>query len=1126
MSDNVFGGAPFGARPFGFGGEDGGEVFLPLPEGSGQGLRVVTAAGDLSLPVPEVAESDVRSILSASGDVALPVPTAHGGSHIVEFAYGDPVLPAPEASGSGSRTVTGSGEADPPRPTAYGRVRKPLSGVGDATLPSPETGAASRGIRIVSGSGAVDLPAPEAASESGFRRFASGAVDLPSLAVDGTVSRGAVSGQGEYPARARLPLPGVESFSSNKLVTARGVVPLPRAAASAHGFVSPVYASGAAVLPSVEASGTGRERPHIPFDVASFLPRDLRSEPLYARFIPLVEHLLAEYHYRILNRVAGLYDVFHASFDADRAIQSLGGLTAPLRSLTDDQKRTLFLLLGLLNRVKGMRSGVEGILSAMGYPATLFEADDVRWEVETGLPAPHSPLGAPVWTKIPDPCSVSVVFDVTGKPVLTKDLDPDAVDEQEILDALDRIVWICAKVKDFLYLMRFEDRDEYVTLDEAAFQSTLDVCSKFRFQDEEDGCLDRPILVEDAALEGVDESEFVLAHYAERFAAAPVYGAEIYGAPRYRGRLFPQGENDPWTLNPEDGSWTYRGARDGNPPANGRGTPLVYLLSAYGDGTNEPLPEGLYGLSLECAGDGETVETEIIRESDAYLDALLLAGDPRFVQSPEGDALRFGPPIRADLSVNGGKTTLPAFPCDGHALLAIYPPAGAGTVTVKRLSVSRYPEGAILPSASFANVLDMGKRYWEKAPVDGKRGVAGPDGRGWIFDDPDDPPALEFPNGEEEPPVLRLAPGQRAVYRATAVDAAVDAPPGTEDFFYPDDPVCPLDPAFRVRDRIGGALSLSGRATVSEGTLVVRLKIAGWYGRDRDGSPLRLDYLFEQTLSAFAGTQEFSVVPDEWIPLAPSVVTVEVETGPDGEAVVENLTLNHSPVEADPLWVEGSPLFPSEWIMDVPETERYFAFCGDIFSEQSAFWKVPCADALVCCPERGSDDEDAEDGLLVGDLTPGDAWVGGSALRERLTEPPELVRIGDETVSGTFTGEAFTWDFALEEAEIDLEADVDPEDGVFLIAPSVSGRPTGVPWPEGAPVQFRAYLDGEAPEGYELDRAYYVIPGEETAPGVFTLQLADTYEDALDGTALPVPAPKSGRAFLYGSVLPPALRVP
>lgn len=122
----------------------------------------------------------------------------------------------------------------------------------------------------------------------------------------------------------------------------------------------------------------------LPYSSADFLPSALADLDLYKGLTEVLDYMLYNYHHSEIQKMAGLYDVFHPSFDEDFITIFLGGNDFIVQALTAEQKTTLCLLLSSLYEIKGLRKGIEGILSMMGIPATLYESWEVAEEVETG----------------------------------------------------------------------------------------------------------------------------------------------------------------------------------------------------------------------------------------------------------------------------------------------------------------------------------------------------------------------------------------------------------------------------------------------------------------------------------------------------------------------------------------------------------------------------------------------------------------------------------------------------------------------------------------------------------------------------------------------------------------------
>lgn len=122
----------------------------------------------------------------------------------------------------------------------------------------------------------------------------------------------------------------------------------------------------------------------LPFSSLRYIPPSLREEELYTGLTQVLDYVIQRYHHAEIQKISGLYDVFHPDFDPDFIIRLLGGSDFIVLPLSEDQKRSLCLILSNLYEIKGLRRGVEGILSSLGIPALLYESWEVDREVETG----------------------------------------------------------------------------------------------------------------------------------------------------------------------------------------------------------------------------------------------------------------------------------------------------------------------------------------------------------------------------------------------------------------------------------------------------------------------------------------------------------------------------------------------------------------------------------------------------------------------------------------------------------------------------------------------------------------------------------------------------------------------
>lgn len=408
-------------------------------------------------------------------------------------------------------------------------------------------------------------------------------------------------------------------------------------------------------------SGESIEVQGLPYSSADFLPPYLAEQTLYEGLTSVLDYLLYKYHYEEIQKIAGLYDVFHPSFDEEMIIDFLGGSEFIVQPLTSEQKKTLCLMLSSLYEVKGLRRGIEGILSAIGIPALIYESWEIAREVETGESARKDIFSSAIWTEKIDQCSVALVFDTTGRLAL-RNVDTD------IKKAVESLLWVCARIHSYMWVMNFrgiyEDKNivsPETTTDESSWVTYQSFCDKYKFISEDDWCiLFKPII---ECLDTPDEDK-VLAIFTEHPPITDITVNRIYESDTYDGFILVDwsqvyDEGHIWLLGPPS-VWGYN-IEDKEaeiyysvhlPETDPAFTPpLFYSLSKNHGVDNEPLT-GTFMVSFKLESDRtiplvctmipessyadyvQTIESAGITEALSVLDTLVIkATDGRsFIQ--------------------------------------------------------------------------------------------------------------------------------------------------------------------------------------------------------------------------------------------------------------------------------------------------------------------------------------------------------------------------------------------------------------------------------------------------------------------------------------------------------------
>lgn len=212
----------------------------------------------------------------------------------------------------------------------------------------------------------------------------------------------------------------------------------------------------------------------LPFSSGDFLPEYTTEDPLYESLIPIFDYMITKYHYKELQYVAGLYDVFHANFDADKIVDFIGGSGHVVVPLTDDQKRGLCLLLSSLYELKGMRSAIELIIRSMDIPGYLYEKWEIDYEVETGKPSRPEFFPISLFTERIEKCSIAIVLDATGRWAL------NGVEDSVRL-AIEAMSWVCARIRNFFWIIDYRSRtkrEDFVFEEYLEYEDYFEFCIK------------------------------------------------------------------------------------------------------------------------------------------------------------------------------------------------------------------------------------------------------------------------------------------------------------------------------------------------------------------------------------------------------------------------------------------------------------------------------------------------------------------------------------------------------------------------------------------------------------------------------------------------------------------------
>ena len=461
-------------------------------------------------------------------------------------------------------------------------------------------------------------------------------------------------------------------------------------------------------------------------DVSKFFPQASLDSPLMAGVVELLEYIIHRYHYSELVKISGLYDVFHPDFNSDQMVKFLGGDKFFVQTLTDEQKRSLALMLSNLYEIKGLRKGIEGVLGMVGYPAYLYESWEVQEEAETGMASPRAlAAGLPcLFTEAIPRCTVAVVFDVTNQCVKLEGLDA------AVRSALDHLLWVCASIYEYIWLKKEEDKyfsdfpDSNTDL--SSEQSEMQACSKYGFQDEEDLCGDhRPIVESEDVAEDLRSLE-IFASYQEEVYVPAEYGVPLNGITPWYGHIHPQSDGNGWGEYP----WEYDVSTNtlsvlnftGNVDLEWPGYAVptaVVLLSSYGDSgsVNDPL-YGDYQVSfhLSCPT-GKTVLILLVPVDTPWIEEAY-AGT---LTHPYDWLGAYSTPMSQVLFEEESETDFisKVFNFDGsHFALALFGFSDGVRfdAVVSDISLKRVEDLVVPEESAYTNIGDLGRSYWDVLP--------------------------------------------------------------------------------------------------------------------------------------------------------------------------------------------------------------------------------------------------------------------------------------------------------------------------------------------------------------------------------------------------------------------------
>ena len=189
----------------------------------------------------------------------------------------------------------------------------------------------------------------------------------------------------------------------------------------------------------------------VTFQSINFLPENLREYPLFMEFCSILDYVVQKYHYDNVDKLSGLYDVTHASFDPDYILGLIGSEYFLSFDLTTDQKKALCLMLSNLYDMKGTRKGLDYILRLLNLEAQVYEWYDVNAGVYPDI------------TDVLDPCDIILDLGIGDFPLLE-----DA--EESFITLANYLLWVCVGLYGIFWSKSFENwfegiEDDLATID-------------------------------------------------------------------------------------------------------------------------------------------------------------------------------------------------------------------------------------------------------------------------------------------------------------------------------------------------------------------------------------------------------------------------------------------------------------------------------------------------------------------------------------------------------------------------------------------------------------------------------------------------------------------------------------
>lgn len=920
----------------------------------------------------------------------------------------------------------------------------------------------------------------------------------------------------------------------------------------------------------------------LPFDLSTYIPSSFREDLLFKQVVELLDYMLSKYYYPQLEELANLYDVFNPRFDSDAMIDFIGGTDFFIKELNDDEKRSLALMLSSLYEIKGMRKGIEGILGALGFPATMYEFWEVQQEIETLRPS--RPGRRLVWRQPIPACTVAIVFDVTGKPVL---LEAD----EEIRRVLNSLLWVCARLGDFIWTMNFREDGKGRQEDFSRQTTHMAICSTHGVSGM-DPCDQEYPKVE---CEGtpVNMRRFHI------FASDLPYTEKIVKGEW--SELAPVG----WIPETPVNSWSFDGVSGDITCVDG----ALCDLFRYALTTIEVLGLGAIG----DPDDGELRLSMTINLTSGMLGLFLVsyseddvAGAIDMEHSYQCDIRKTGEyqwnlPIESISQSSGRRFVLIGYSESDTELL---------NVTISDLSWRRYDTYPVLQEASFLQMVSMQHMYFSQYPLglwedvdftDVVNNIMIPIGLPWevkmrvrvdsigsgvpagIVDggtyyvvnvieessetfiqisEQYDGNVLEIPEWNHSLRMTCLDPSDAmtGIVDESRTGWILDADaPLPDTFWHPrqqslwawrigdvgGEPAIIKDPGksgnsiyvLSPVDLIGSVAPYEAKSGLWKVSFIVQVTVprvfVGLSLSEGYPNPSFFYYSTEE-LPYFSlvsphwsfdapGTYNVTLSTGSWIAATNSYVTLWLGAWPAADASVSNISVEFHET-------------PTDLGIHSVDTEDNFVFCEEGLSPLLEFWRVLCNDSKQCCPDipRSYD----EHTMLFGEEEFGDLEFGGDPIQ--LIQPIVLIDVerirGDLYEDSSLVMEG--WDFEIETSEVVCPDDfVDADHGPWfhVYKDRLIPEDGGYGWRTGTQV-FLRIAPGydtlpEMDSGVPLSEGvvYYAIEG----PGgdgrdTSLIALAITLADALSGTPIALGDNTAVYTTFYvdGSQLPYSWREP